>query len=101
MACRVPATRLTLAVALLAVLATAARAEPAEEKSVVVEVRVVRISEPVFNRFSGKLGIGENGTKSATLSERELFLLLSALQGDARTNVTQAPKLVVLDGKQA
>lgn len=101
MALRVLGTRLVSVVVLLAVLATAARAEPTDEKAVVLEVRVLRISEAAFDKFSGILGIGENGTKTAMLSHRELFLLLAALQADARTNILQAPRLTVLDGAQA
>jgi type II secretory pathway component GspD/PulD (secretin) len=88
-------TRLAAVAVLVALLPAAARAD---EKAVAVAVRVVRVSQAVYDSFSKELGIGENGTKATNLSERELFLLMSALQANRATNVMQAPKLTVLDG---
>jgi type II secretory pathway component GspD/PulD (secretin) len=90
--------RLAPVAVLVALLPAAARAEPSDEKAVSVEVRVVRVSQQVYDRFSKELGIGDNGAKVANLSDRELFLLMSALQADRATSVFQAPRLLMLDG---
>lgn len=93
--------RLLSALLVLGMLSAVAQADPAEEKAVVVEVRVLRVAEDVFARLGGKLGMSEDGGKVAFLTDREVFLLLEALQADCRTNVLQAPRLTVLDGAEA
>src|SRR5262249_39727004 len=71
---------------------------------VCVEVRFVTAPEMLYQAaaaavdMAGRLKDGAPG--ALFLSEGQLFKFLEAAQGDRRTSVTQAPKLMVADGER-
>lgn len=56
---------------------------------------------PPFGGFSGGVPNGGLDVGLAFLSDIQVFLFMEAVQGDQRTNVTQAPKLMMFNGQTA
>jgi type II secretory pathway component GspD/PulD (secretin) len=98
-------------VVLLAGLAPVAACPPAEDRpkdtTVFVEVRFITTAEDFFDRIGVDFnGGGDKATSSfdaapTVLDAGQVRKLLEAAQGDLRTNVLQAPRLMVADGKAA
>lgn len=93
-------------------------AETCPQGSVALEVRCITIGEEFFERigvdFSSdgkKVDVVEkggemrklldnSGKQPIFLDEDQMQKLLETLQGDTRSNILQAPKIIVLDGKE-
>lgn len=90
------AVRVCVAVLALGGLITPAWAAPPEDagKMVTLEVRLVRVCGTFFDTMRENLKLDT----SPVLSERELFLFLTAAQNDPCTSVLMAPRVTVLDG---
>jgi Flp pilus assembly secretin CpaC len=67
-----------------------------QDVQVCLEVRVVRVSEQTFER----IGVDFEPKTGVALDRNGLRGGLEAAQGDRRTNVMQAPKVICLDGQR-
>lgn len=56
---------------------------------------------PTFGGFNGAFPSGGLDVGLAFLSDIQVFLFLEAVQGDTRTNIMQAPKLMMFNGQSA
>ncbi len=65
-----------------------------QDQEVALEVRLVAVADD----FLEQTGLSPNET---FLNDRQVYHLLESAQGDARTNVLQAPKLTVFNGQSA
>ncbi len=102
-------------------LLSAAKAQAADELQVALEVRLVSVSEPFFERIGVDFEInpaakpgqrdaeapeakrGQDPTSQALgqafLSDAQVFQLLEGMQGDRHCNVLQCPRLTLLNGQ--
>lgn len=94
-----------------------------QDQTVCLEIRVITAADGVFERLGYDLkpdglerigvdfrmaedgkGVARHGPgnlRTVFLNEAEVKRLLSAIQGDARTNVTHSPKITVANGQTA
>jgi Flp pilus assembly secretin CpaC len=80
---------------------------PAEGPEVAVEMRLISVPDAVWERLGvvlGKVAPAAEPTNGAAsqpmfLNDRELGLLMEAIQGDSRASVMAAPKLTVFSGQ--
>ena len=91
----------------LAVPHIAVAQSPADEKQVAVEFKLVQVPEDFVERIGvdfsqpgqPKCCTGLPCKTTKCLTAKELVLFLKAAQCDARTTITQAPKMTVLNGQ--
>jgi general secretion pathway protein D len=72
---------------------------------VALEVRFISVGEDFFERFAiafpaQTAGSMPDSVTTGFLNEKQMFALMEAIQGDARANVMQAPKMTLLNGQQ-
>jgi hypothetical protein len=77
-----------------------------QDQEVAFEVRLATVAPEVFERLTGGgmvkwVGPAPGQPGQAVLSDAQLFQFMEALQGDARTNVMQAPKLTLFSGQHS
>jgi general secretion pathway protein D len=73
---------------------------------VALEVRFISVGEDFFERIGVDFELQSADSKpeavtTGFLDEKQMFALMQAIQGDARANVMQAPKMTLLNGQQA
>jgi type II secretory pathway component GspD/PulD (secretin) len=80
----------------------------ASDANVAVEVRFVSVADDFFERIGvdysrdgKKMEVVENTQVPIFLNETQLRKFLESAEGDIRTNIVQAPKMVMSDGKMA
>jgi type II secretory pathway component GspD/PulD (secretin) len=82
----------------------------APDAALVIEVRIVSVADDFFERIGvdfsreGKkmrMEVIQNAQTPIFLDENQLRKFLESVAGDIRTNIVQAPRMVVADGKMA
>jgi hypothetical protein len=77
-----------------------------QDLEVAVEVRVLTVSDAVFEKIAPECTVKEKGDEDTPfrlkmLSDGDVVSLLETAQGDRRTNVMQAPKITLFNGQQS
>src|SRR5262249_26268023 len=71
-----------------------------QEQEVAVEVKFLQVSDEFYKRLQDDFELKDcKDGPMASLDDKQLFLLMEAAQGDARTNVLQSPKITMFNGQ--
>jgi hypothetical protein len=74
-----------------------------QDQQVVVEVRLLSVPEPIYRQLDELYGLecDKGQANVAFLNDGEVRQLLDAAQADRRTNVMQAPRMVIFNGQNS
>jgi hypothetical protein len=71
-----------------------------QDKEVALEVKFLQVSDEFYKRLKDDFELKDcKDGPMASLDDKQLFLLMEAAQGDARTNVMQSPKITMFNGQ--
>jgi hypothetical protein len=71
-----------------------------QDQEVALEVKFLRVSNEFYKRLRDDFELKDcKDGPMASLDDKQLFQLIETAQGDARTNVTQSPKITMFNGQ--